>query len=247
MVRYQNLKYLEPTTVIIPARNAQETIARAVDSAHRCGADRILVYDDGSTDGTFDILDTMLEKYEELELFSASEYRAGVVFGRNYLVEQADFGLICPLDADDVLVNLDILRQTYQDEYTRRQKENGETEPMLWVYGDWFEFGDYEQKVTAPPPGSLQRKPLCYATMLFHKRDFERVGGYDVDFGFAEDYGLQCALTNAGAIPVYCNTVIHERHIHGGGWRTRKASEYWPFYQTMAKQKYQHVFRYGYG
>jgi glycosyltransferase involved in cell wall biosynthesis len=168
-------------TCIIPARNAAATIERAVASASYAGADAILVYDDASTDTTFDVLEDIWDKYPNLDFYSAmGDVRAGVNFARNYLIENADMGLIIPLDADDTLHDLTPLRKAY--------------EPGVWVYTDYAEHdGGNVNHIKGAPAGALPRKNITGVSFLFHKRDWQKVGGYDPDFAYAEDYAFQCA------------------------------------------------------
>jgi glycosyltransferase involved in cell wall biosynthesis len=233
MSRHKNPAFVEPLTIIIPARNAEGTIERCVRSACSSGATRVYVYDDGSTDDTFEILSMMYESEEfdpTLEIWSITEFRAGVVFARNYLIEQCDSGFIIPLDADDTIRNITEFKLQY--------------EPGTWLYGDYVEHdGMNENVIQSPPPGVLGRKNLCQATMLFHKRDWLAVGGYDVDFAYAEDFAFQCSLTNAGIRPKHFEGVIFDRYLHPtGNERTAMATTHWKFYQDMARGKYNAVF-----
>lgn len=216
-------------SVIIPCRNGAATIKRAIQSAARCeGVDDVLVYDDASTDRTFDIVDDLFAHTPHLEYFSVSDFRQGVVFARNYLVEQADYGLIIPLDADDELITIQPFLNAYKD--------------GTWLYGGWVELDENPalegKKYNAPAPGMLKVRPLCYATMCFHKKDFEKIGGYHPDFNLgAEDYALQVALTSAGITPVRVDETIHYRYTDANH-RTPDAVNHWQLLHERALNKY---------
>lgn len=234
-----------PVSVIIPCRNQADTLKRAVESAFQAGAREVSVFDDKSTDHLSDVWDTLLQKYpfeSRVKLGSLRRYgndhyilrRVGAAVARNQAIGQAnhstDYDLIIPLDADDVLLDIQPLLDAYQ--------------PGTWVYGNYIEVDEINgtrREIIAPPPGMLAKKNICHATMLFHKDDWQRVGGYDPDFAYAEDYAFQCALTNAGITPVHVSAFVYERHIHQNE-RTAKAMEYWTFYRNMCKQKYPNVF-----
>jgi len=218
-------------TCIIPARNAAATIERAVASASYAGADAILVYDDASTDTTFDVLEDIWDKYPNLDFYSAmGDVRAGVNFARNYLIEQCDMGLVIPLDADDTLRDLTPLRKAY--------------EPGVWVYTDYAEHdGGSVNHIKGAPAGALPRKNITGVSFLFHKRDWQKVGGYDPDFAYAEDYAFQCALVNNGIRPKYIDVVGYDRYLHPkGNERTAKAQAYWTFFRDLARSKYPAAF-----
>lgn len=213
-------------TVVIPVHNGAATIKRAIQSAARCeGVDDVLVYDDASDDKTFDIVDDLYNHTPHLEYHCVSDLRQGVVFARNYLIEQADYGLIIPLDADDELITVKPFLDAYED--------------GKWLYGGWIE-GTIQSgnKYNAPAPGMLKVRPLCYATMCFHKKDFEAVGGYDPDFNLgAEDYALQVALTSSGITPVRVDETIHFRYTDANA-RTPDAVSHWQLLHDRALHKF---------
>lgn len=220
----------EPVTVIIPAYNAATTLRHAVKSALGAGANEVLLFDDASTDETQDACLDLQFAYMGSFYFMDCGFHAGIVFARNFLIKQAKPGLIIPLDADDTLRDITPLLAAY--------------EPGTWVYGNYAEHdGQIVNTIQAPPPGTLARKNVCNATMLFHKQDWERAGGYDVDFAYAEDWAFQCALVNAGVQAKQVDAVVFDRYIHpNGNERTAKATAYWSFYRDMARSKYPAVF-----
>jgi len=161
---------------------------------------------------------------------SITTFHAGVNYARNCLIDSAIDGLIIPLDCDDTLNDITSLRNAWQ--------------PGMWVYGNHIEVQDgNETLVKGVPAGSLSRKNITGVTFLFHRDDWQRVGGYDSDFAYAEDYAFQCALTNAGVQPVYVDTTVYSRYMRQeGNERSMLAQEYWAFYHTVARRKYKNVF-----
>lgn len=222
----------EPVSAIIPCYNSADTIERAINSAAWAGCDRILVYDDGSTDCTLDHLEKLGKLYPTLEVYAdLSLYmHRGVNYARNLLCEKAKGGLIIPLDSDDELINISHLREAWQ--------------PETWVYGDYQMINSHQSLfIKGCPAGMLSRKELTGITFLFHFDDWKRVGGYDSDFAYIEDYGLQCALTHAGIKPTYIDKLVYNRYIKASGnERSVLAREYWPFYRDIARRKYPNLF-----
>lgn len=109
-------------TCIIPVRNGEDTIERAIKSALDAGCDKVLVYDDASTDNTLRIIHEYTLKHAGMVSFShGGSVRTGVNFARNFLIELTDDDLIIPIDADDTLCDITPLRDTWQ--------------PGTWVYG----------------------------------------------------------------------------------------------------------------
>jgi len=216
---------------IIPVRNGEATIARAINSAVEAGATEVLVYDDASTDGTRQILEGLCQSTPELEFYSMLHtVRAGVNFARNFLIEMAYAPLIVCLDADDELHSLAPLLDAWQ--------------PGTFVYGDYLEHsGNEVNRIKAAPPGSLTRKNITGVTFMFHQSDWQRVGGFDPDFAYAEDFGLQCALVNGGVQARQIDAIVYSRYLKPeGNQRTALAGTYWQFYRDMARRKYPVLF-----
>ncbi len=87
-----------PTTVVIPVHNGAKYLAEAVESARRqtLGAARIVIIDDGSTDGTSEIA----ARFHDVTY--ARQQHAGVAAALNHGVRLATDGFISFLSADDV-------------------------------------------------------------------------------------------------------------------------------------------------
>lgn len=181
-------------SVVIPTYQHGHLLERAVYSALRAGAGEVVIVDDCSTDRT-EWLGNELRKAPEI-LYLRNPFHAGTIYSRNRAIYAANYDLILPLDADDVMLNM----RPLVDAYT----------PGTWVYGGWNEDGvDYEP----PPPGMLHRKELGWVTMLFNKADWHEVGGYNPVFSIGNEiWAFQRALCLYGVMPVRVPDVIFERN-----------------------------------
>ena len=85
-------------SVIIPAYNAEKHVARAIESvlAQTRPADEIIVIDDGSTDGTADVIRSFGDR-----VILIQQPNAGVSVARNTGINAATGDWIAFLDADD--------------------------------------------------------------------------------------------------------------------------------------------------
>jgi glycosyltransferase involved in cell wall biosynthesis len=89
-------------SVIIPAYNSEKYIGRAISSALQQGRiiKEILVYDDCSTDNTFDLI-SLIEKNNPLVRCYKADQNLGAGFARRFLMRKATGKYFAFLDADD--------------------------------------------------------------------------------------------------------------------------------------------------
>lgn len=90
-------------SVIVPVYNGERHLEACLNSvAHQTGVElEILVIDDGSRDGTYQICKTMAEKDTRIRLFR--QENAGVSAARNYGLQEAAGEYVLFVDADDRL------------------------------------------------------------------------------------------------------------------------------------------------
>lgn len=212
-------------TVVIPCRNMASTVERAVNSAYRAGANEVQLFDDASDDNSWQCITALCNKIETCHA-QCSSHRVGVSVARNMMIEDASHQWIVPLDADDELLHIPMIPSGYQ-----------------WIYGGWIEHYEDGTEETFKANGykTLKNKPLCHATMLFNKAQWFKVGGYDPDFFYGEDYGFQCALMHAEYPPICVDYPLYKRYLVTNE-RSSRAKKYWPVIQQLAKEKFPAVF-----
>jgi glycosyltransferase involved in cell wall biosynthesis len=97
----QASQVLQNVSVIIPCFNAVATLARALDSCiAQPEAAQIIVVDDGSTDGSQEIIAGYQARYPQVQMLSLGR-NSGASRARNCGAMQTDFSLLAFLDADD--------------------------------------------------------------------------------------------------------------------------------------------------
>lgn len=221
---------------IIPTRNNVDTLERAIRSAFNAGCDDVHVYNDATQDeGIHEIYLRLCETYKfphlKMSTFS-KDVRVGASAARNLAIQcyGMDWLIVC-LDADDTLCDIAPLVVAWQ--------------PNTFIYGNHSEVnGDSITEHKGAPIKTLPNKIITGVTFLFAKSDWQKVRGFDVDFAFAEDYGFQCALVNAGVQGVYVDTTVYNRYIRPeGNERSVLAGQYWTFYRDMARRKYPNVWK----
>lgn len=215
-----------PVSVIIPCHEQDQWVEAAILSAHFQSDDVTVIFNGKRSK---DIYAPGINEYHV-----GIEFRTGVCYNRNCGVDGAIRDLILPLDADD---------QLYPDAIERLYAA---WQPGTFVYGNHTEVtedGQVIREVEAPPAGMLPIKNLTYATFLFHKDDWQRVGGYDPTFELGcEDYAFQIALAANGVRPVKLEGApIYRRMVHPQS-RTSTAIEHFPMLQRLMKRKWPSAF-----
>ena len=97
-------KYNHPeVSIIIPAYNSKDYIARSIDSALASVFDdlEIIIVNDGSTDSTQEILEWYANNYPNVQI--AQKQNGGVADTRNYGINMAQGKYIAFLDNDDMI------------------------------------------------------------------------------------------------------------------------------------------------
>ena len=173
-------------TVLIPCHNQGDTLAQAVESVLE--ASQVIVVSDAQSR---DYTDTGIYKHKNVYHVSTfSLVASGVCHARNLGISYASNDVIVPLDADDYFIpgGLRDLVEAYQ--------------PNTFVYPGWIEH-ESGLEFFPPPPGKLKDKHIGHATMVFHRDDWKRVGGYRPEFNVgAEDWMFALHLESIGVKPV---------------------------------------------
>jgi hypothetical protein len=175
-------------SVVMPARNAADTIAEAVDSilGQTFQDLELVVIDDASTDGTADILRSFDDP--RLRVVVNAEWQ-GLVRSLNDGVAVAGADLIARLDADDVAAPRRLEREhaVLTDDPRvglvatgYRMVEPGVADIVVGMPADhaslWFEL--------------LFGNCILHSSVVFRRTVFDAVGGYREECFPAEDYDL---------------------------------------------------------
>ena len=181
-------------TVLIPARNAQATLAQTLESlvAQTFQDFDVLLVDDASSDGTAVIARSFAPRLA-IEVMSLAS-NAGVAGALNQGIHRIVSPYIARLDADDLA-----LPGRLEKQWAFLQAH-----PQIDVCSTWMEMfydppSERANHILAKPleDASIKTALVQYCSMshgasLFRKSFFDDVGLFDVRLDFAEDYDLWC-------------------------------------------------------
>jgi len=211
--------------VVIPVKNGVSFIGAAVASAlGQPGVRRVIVVDDGSTDGSAEIAARVDDKRVTL-IRSAGR---GVSAARNLgfaeverlsSAQESARSWIMFLDADDRLVP-----------GATRKLLDGVRADCVAVYGNYERIDSSGRRIgwrsmlqrRGKPSGEILRDLLAGnfivngGVMLIRQAQFRRAGGFDETLRYCEDWHLFCRLAALGPIVWRPQTTILQYRVHNG-------------------------------
>lgn len=192
------MKESSPTvSVIIPAYNAEEYVRETVTSALRqtYPLQEIICVDDGSTDGTLEVLRGLESKHPE-QVHVLTGPNRGASAARNRGMERATGEYLQFLDADDVLL---------PNKLERDMAVLGDDHEAL-LFGSFEAFkgetktDEVDTFVSDDPWVCLAKDNFGFTSSdLFRADAVEQVGGWDEQRPFNQEYDLIARLLMDGA------------------------------------------------
>lgn len=177
-------------SVIIPTYNRRRFLEQAIRSVfaqdHPC--DELLVVDDGSTDGTDQIVRELAASAPIIIRYFFQENK-GAAAARNLAIRQAEGDILCFLDSDDQFMPAKLATQV-------KVFDNPEV-MVSHTKEQWLRRGKHlnQKKKHQPPDGYIfpQCLPMCVvgmSTVMTRKEFFNTYGLFDEQLPCCEDYDL---------------------------------------------------------
>lgn len=189
-------------SILMPVWNAAETLRAAVRSiqAQSFREWELLAVNDGSTDGSLEILDQAAQKDRRIKVLTGAH--AGHVEALRSAARMAGAPLLARMDADDVMHPRRLLLQVTRldspprvDIVASRVRPVGRTGEGMQRYVEWQNGLLTHEAITS---NLFVESPIAHPTVLMRRDIFERAGGYSY-VGWAEDYDLWHRLRERGA------------------------------------------------
>ncbi len=203
---------MQTLSVIIPAYNAQDTLREALDSllVQRGAELQIIVVNDGSTDGTAQVL-VEFSQLHSLEIIN--QENRGLGAARNAGAQSATGDWIAFLDADDRWTpnKVAVLSKFLQ--------KHPEAE---WVYHnvwEWFLEGSLRKRKTVTYSqfsDVWENNPFTPSATAIKKSTYDKTQGWEERRDRVEDLGLWKSLIDLGVQPLHVSRPLTKYRIGAG-------------------------------
>jgi glycosyltransferase involved in cell wall biosynthesis len=175
-------------TIVIPAKNEAKLIPSLLLSLgtqdySKMPNTKVLVADAGSTDGTAEIALAFRDRLDVRVI------RGGMpAVGRNRGAALADTPYVLFLDADIEMAHRSVIRRAL--ELAQQKQLHCVTTNIVCRDGGWFDKAMYAGNDVFQHLSRLHKPFATGMFMLFDRRKFQELGGFNEQAQFAEDYLL---------------------------------------------------------
>jgi glycosyltransferase involved in cell wall biosynthesis len=216
----------ELVSVIIPAFNAAAYLAQAVESVRATSQEllEIIVVDDGSTDITAHVAQSLLEaRYVRQE-------NAGPAAARNTGIRASQGAILAFLDADDLWA---------QGKLAAQLRVMREFPEIHLVAGRVEEFSSDTTAIgtggNSPPPRDYGKRAYTVGALLVRREDFLKVGWFDPALRFGEFLDWLSRAKSLGLQEHVLDQVVLYRRIHAHN-TTRLAQDHQRHYLAAIRR-----------
>lgn len=209
---------------LMPAKNAERTIGEALESilAQTYTHVRIIVCDDGSSDGTRSIVDAYCARDSRVTCMTHHTSQ-GVAHARNTLLGAVpdDALYVAWLDADDIAFPLRLETQVRFLEMHHTYAGVGSAVVFIDEAGSFLGVREVPTDVDSTYTTLLLRNPFVQSAMLVRKGAHALVGGYDGALSYAEDYDMWIRMIYAGCVFKQMSTPLSAYRVHATQGRSK--------------------------
>ena len=209
-------------SVVTPVYNGERYLAEALESlfAQDYQPFESIVVDDGSTDGTPDIA----RSFDRVRYIR--QENQGRPVACNTGVANSNGELIAWLDADDIL---EPTKLSVQAGYLVAHADVGCVFGRQTVILEDFEAPQWMKDEAAR--GVSEEVP--FVSMMVRREAFDKAGGFDPSYGYAEDRDLGVRLREAGVKIEVLEEVVLHRRFHGTNMVLKNRPETHPLLRSL--------------
>ncbi len=213
-------------TVFTSSHNHGEFLADAIESvlAQTYTDLELLVYDDGSSDCTWGVIEKYAERDPRVRPFRLNKQpNVGVVVNRSLRDAKGSAWVWCP--ADDILL----------PELLERKSELAARYPdaVIYSHGNLMDKGGQVHGMVAPPPWTpeefrevVQHKcPIGFTGIWVPMAVFDRVGGFPEHLSYSEDFYWMLKACREGVDFRGVRHVLYHKRKHGNSLTGRHHKE----------------------
>ncbi|MCF2617853.1 glycosyltransferase [Oscillibacter valericigenes] len=216
----------------IVSYNQHEYIFQCIDSILRQNypAIEVIIADDHSYDFDREEIERYIEKHRKnnlvrYEVFS-NEENIGIVKNCNRCISRMRGDYFKTIAADDMLYSNDVFAKMvrYMEEHNskivcgRAKAITHDGKPTQDLYPTDYDFNMISGMTAAEQYNFMLLRPWCpiFAPCIFMRRDFfEKMGGYDEQYTYTEDWPFWIRVTKAGEAIDFVDMLII-RYRYGG-------------------------------
>jgi glycosyltransferase involved in cell wall biosynthesis len=194
-------------SVVMPVRDVAPYLDRCIESilAQSFKAFEFVILDDGSVDDTREILRRWARADRRIRVIE-HDHSLGPAGSSNRVVREARGAIIARMDGDDIA----------HPERLERQMAALASNPEACLVGSLWEGIDGRGRCVRPSDRSSLVKPkpfppFAHGSIMFRRRDFERVGGYRPGTDFWEDLDLYRRMSSVGSLVVIPKVLYQHR------------------------------------
>ncbi|MEX2512908.1 MAG: glycosyltransferase family A protein [Cyclobacteriaceae bacterium] len=222
-------------SIIIPVYNKAAYIRETLDSAmgQTYSHTEIILIDDGSTDGSFEILNEYLKKYPN-KINLLDQENKGVSVATNVGIQAAKGEYIQFLDADDLMSS---------DKIERQIQLLSEKSQDIIASCEWVNFKDSIHEINKVPYGIFKdfdsgidwllrawnhQEMMADSSWMTHRSLIEKAGPWNESLTINQDGEFFCrVLSHCNGVLFDPGSVIYYRTLHEGNVSQQKTEKAW--------------------